>query len=152
MADKSVTREEAQQAFETLCKYVQQHKQADEVLCLFISEDYDLDENRFFITLHNVKRDFEMRYYVDDVADGNVPVGWCGRSPEKGGDDMGKLLRGKLEKLADPTYPRRLEEFQRKINPKPPKEEIEAELQRRRLHIEALMTGKVTETTEEVNK
>lgn len=70
----------------------------------------------------------------------------------KGGNDMSKLLRNKLEKLADPTYPRRLEEFQQKINPKPPKEEIEAELQRRRLHLAALMAGKVTETAKEVNK
>ena len=70
----------------------------------------------------------------------------------KGGDIMGRLLHDKLEKLADPTYPRRLEEFQQQVNPKPPKEEIEAELQRRRLHLEALMTGKVTETAEEVNK
>lgn len=69
MSDKLVTREEAQQAFETLCKYIQRHKQADEVLCLFMSEDYDLDENRSFITLYNVKRDFEMRYYADDIAD-----------------------------------------------------------------------------------
>jgi hypothetical protein len=64
MSDELVTRKEAQQAFETLCKYLMQHKKPDEALCLFVLENYDFMRHERYISLHNADRDFEMRCYI----------------------------------------------------------------------------------------
>lgn len=54
---------------------------------------------------------------------------------------MSRLLREKHEMLVDPDYPQRLEEFNQVVNPKPPKEVREAEIQRRRKEIEVKTNG-----------
>ena len=69
MANRKITRDEAQQAFETLCKYLWQHKQPDEPIRLFIQEDLDFTNFRRLITMHDADRKFKMRYYIDGNAD-----------------------------------------------------------------------------------